>query len=412
MTSIPPADFPKESSELQGCLKQHNSHFCGWSRLENSILRIYLDPRLKVDIFRSSVSVPILHHTSMALENLKDWTPFSIDALGLVTILGADEVDRAVGRLTRSFLTDWVPLLGAYTISSDRVTEAIPGFTLYNITDGISSTDISGWFGRWLLCQDLAFSTSTIRISVVHHGHQHDLARRICSTIIGMVTLAPILVMALLIGDWWGLANAISMLVSVLVRRVVVSVNSEALDRAVLDPSYAPEEVVKVFLTTPSGKGVTILAPRVVVINCLLTKPRPRNRHAYLGARAAGWVAFGVHVISLGMSSLFIQILSTFVILVGTMATVYQIGSRECQIGSRLMLEQVDTGRDQDYRAAAYARLLLSEKEEESMVQWHLFPHRSNQHWWAKYRLGTKHGKLGSPGFTSWATMLAESGTT
>lgn len=368
-------------------------------------------PHVRVGLLKNSDSVPILHRLSMALDYLKNWAPFSIDALGLVTILGADEVDRAVGRLTRSFLTDWLPLLGAYTIASDRVTEAVPGFTLYNITDGISATDISGWFARWLLCQDLAFSASTIRISVVRNNHNRDLARRLCSVALGMATLAPIVVMAVLIGDWWGLANAISMLTSVLVRRAVVSANNQALGRAVLDPSYTAEEVVKVFLTTPAGKGVTILAPRLVVINCLLTKPRPGNRHAYLGARAVGWAAFGVHVISLGMSSLFIQILSTFVILVGTVATVFQVGSTECQIGSRLMLEQVDNGRDHDYRAAAYARLHLSEKEEESMVQWHLFPHRSNQHWWSKYRVETDQCKLGSSGFTSWAEMLAEAGT-
>lgn len=346
----------------------------------------------------------------MALDYLKNWAPFSIDALGLVTIIGADEVDRAIGRLTRSFLTDWVPLLGAYIVASDRVTEAIPGFTLYNITDGIAATDVSGWFARWLLCQDLAFSASTIRVSVVRHNHKHDLARRLCSVALGMGTLAPIFVMAVLIGDWWGLANAISMLTSVLVRRAVVSANTRALDHAVSHPSYAAEEVVKVFLTTPAGKGVTILATRLVVINCLLTKPRPGNRHAYLGVRAVGWAAFGVHVVTLGMSSLFIQILSTFVILVGTVATVFQVGSMECQIGSRLMLEQVDNWRDQDYRAAAYARLNLSEKEEESMVQWHLFPNRSNQHWWSKYRLGMEQCKLGSSGFTSWAEMLADTG--
>lgn len=45
-------------------------------------------------------------------------------------MLGAAEVDRAVGRLVQSRYTDWLPLLGAFTIAADQTTQPITGFTL------------------------------------------------------------------------------------------------------------------------------------------------------------------------------------------------------------------------------------------------------------------------------------------
>jgi hypothetical protein len=41
----------------------------------------------------------------MPLEYLSKWAPFRIDALGLVTLIGADDVNRVVGRLVQSRYT-------------------------------------------------------------------------------------------------------------------------------------------------------------------------------------------------------------------------------------------------------------------------------------------------------------------
>ena len=38
-------------------------------------------------------------NVTMPLHSLKEWRPVKIDALGLVTLLGADDVDRKVGTL-------------------------------------------------------------------------------------------------------------------------------------------------------------------------------------------------------------------------------------------------------------------------------------------------------------------------
>jgi hypothetical protein len=113
----------------------------------------------------------------------------------------------------------------------------------------------------------------------------------------------PLSLMTFLTHDWWGVTNAISMLVSVVVRCMLV--------KQTASPSTArrtrrPEHVQRHgedFLTLPSGKAVTIHVPRGVPIQCLLTSPRPPNPQLYHAARALGWLAFGCHIISLGMAT-------------------------------------------------------------------------------------------------------------
>jgi len=101
----------------------------------------------------------------MPLHFLKTWAPFRIDALGLVTLLGVDELNLAIGRLACNRVTEYLLLLGGYIIANDSFAKPIPGFLVYNISDGIMATDVAGWFSRWLICQDLTWSSTTLRIS-------------------------------------------------------------------------------------------------------------------------------------------------------------------------------------------------------------------------------------------------------
>lgn len=96
----------------------------------------------------------------MALNVIRDWAPFHIDALGLVTILRAAEVGLNVGRLVYNCLTEWLPLFGAYTVASRQISRPIPGFVLYNINDGVMATDVSCWLTRWLLSLPLTYTAS------------------------------------------------------------------------------------------------------------------------------------------------------------------------------------------------------------------------------------------------------------
>lgn len=245
------------------------------------------------------------------------------------------------------------------------------------------ATDLAGWFARWLLSQKLTFSSTTITIS--QQKQPRPVGPQISAFILGAIPLTPLIVLPILTGDWWGLANSVSMLVSVGVRYIILSQNRKALDKAIKKTSQSSNELVKVFLTLSNGKAVTIVTSRDIVTNCLLTTPRPPNSTVYASGRAVGWLVFGVHVISLGMSTLFIQLLSVCLLLTATALVLWQVGDDDSRVGSRMLLE-VSHAEGRDSRSAAYARLHLTKQEEDAMVCWSMFPQRWNEGWWKKYR--------------------------
>ncbi|GKU08816.1 unnamed protein product [Fusarium langsethiae] len=168
------------------------------------------------------------------------------------------------------------------------------------------------------------------------------------------------------------------MAASVLVRRIVLNANESAID-ANLDQDYGlQDEIVKLFLTMPSGHAVSIITSRCVVLNALLTTPHPQNPELYRWAQYLGWVAFGTQVISIGMTCLLVQLLVVIIMYVSTVLVVGQTGSVEYRVGSKLVFTRVEADPKEGFRTAAYARLWLTETEEESMLMWGLFPQRSN----------------------------------
>ncbi|KAI1749455.1 hypothetical protein F4782DRAFT_303928 [Xylaria castorea] len=334
------------------------------------------------------------------LSYIQQWAPFKIDALGLVTLLGAAKIDQEVGQLCYNRYTEYMPLLGAFVIADDQLVRPIAGFTLYNISDGIVATDLAGWFERWLQSRDLTFCSSTVTVSVAAKEYRPRPADRLISYALAL--LAPFLVVwAGLLGDYWGLANGLAVLSSIAARFVVLSQNRAAVDRAVESDNIGAEPV-KVLVALPDGKVVTIQTTRNIVLECLLTTPRPFRPLLYLSARAFGWTAFGVHVVALGMASLSSQLITIALLLGATIAVAWQIGADPERIGRRLVLKRHDS--HVPFRAAAYARFDLSKDEEESMMQWNLFPHRSNKAWWAKY---TQAKQLGD--FARWDRVLSQS---
>ncbi|KAJ5788249.1 hypothetical protein N7457_003239 [Penicillium paradoxum] len=321
----------------------------------------------------------------MYLDVLKHWSAFKIDALGLVTLLGVEAVDRAVGRLVQNPFTDWLPLMGAYTIASDQVVEPTPGFTLYNITDAILAADLTGWFTRWMLTQDLAFATTTLTLVTTSPPNHHRPSRRwILPFTIGILIVSALIILSILIEDWWALVAGLSMGVSVVVRQIILGQNRWAIDRAVAMTRNEPDEICKLFVTIPNGKAVTIYAPRRIIQGPLLTTPRPAYPRIYLIARYIGWAAFGGLVISLGMASLLCQPYSVVVLIVASTVTVRGIGDDERFIGSGLMIFSETSG-DRDSRMTAYLKMQLSESEEATMLLWSLLPQRSNVAWWETY---------------------------
>jgi hypothetical protein len=82
------------------------------------------------------------------ISSLKTWSPFYLDALGLVTLLRAGQVNEAVGRLIQSPYVRHLPLAGAYTVACNAIVKPYPELALYNISDGIYATDLACWFCR------------------------------------------------------------------------------------------------------------------------------------------------------------------------------------------------------------------------------------------------------------------------
>ncbi|VUC19909.1 unnamed protein product [Clonostachys rosea] len=329
-----------------------------------------------------------------AFTAVKNWAPFDIDALGIVTLLGAEEMDIGVGQLTRNTFTECLPLLGAHVVANNRITQPIPGFTLYNITDKIVATDVSGWFARWLICQNVTYCSTTIDVKPIPFSHiKNRQLTNLFSFALGSLT--PLLTaLSCLVGDWWGFVNSIASLVSVLVRKIVVGSNRRALDRAVGKGEEMSQQQVKVLVHLPGGHVVTIRTTRGILLECLLTTPRPLNPFWYNATRAAGWAAFGIHIISLGMASLFCQLYTVLLLVLPTVLVARHIGTECSFIGQRLFIKRTDA--EVPFRAAMYAQLDLTPTEEESL--------RSNTDWWTKYHKVTQEGD-----FSNWNQILAGS---
>lgn len=319
----------------------------------------------------------------MPLRGLRFWAPFQIDALGLVTLFGAREMNRSIGNLTQSWITEWLPTLGSYAVANDEILEPDPGFVLYNITDQIMATDVSTWFTRWLISYPLTYTATTITLTSNTKPMSSEL--RACSILIGGLTLAVPLLFAILTEDWWGFANVIALCLTVIVRQQMVGLLRSSINKNFEDAMDDPGDEVKAFLTIPNGKAVTIRGSRQVVVNCLLTNPQPPNPTYYFILKAIGWGAFGVHAVALGMTALFNQILCVVMLLVCTYLTAVHVGDDHGVIGNRLRLD-VDMGDPKWNRSSVYARLDMSEEEENCMVQWSILPQRSNVWWWNRYR--------------------------
>ena len=339
----------------------------------------------------------------MPLEYLSKWAPFRIDALGLVTLIGADDVNRAVGRLVQSRYTKFLPILGAYLIAGNQFTNNAPGYTLYNVSDAIMTTSVTGWFTRWLDSQKLKTGTTVFEWNVLEKRRTMNWDGVIAGAI-GVVALAPLIVLSTLMADWWGFANAISMVASVAIRWCLIQENTDGLDQTTVNACYGPsaqhlEERVKLLVTSSEGKMVTIYAPRGLVVRGFTRRISPPRHQLYLWAKRFGWLFFGVHIIALGQSDLVSQLCTVILLVVSTWATVQGLGSNESEIGNHIEIEAMKSFPEgPDRRLWAYVKLWPTETQEQSLIDWGLLPRKSNVAWWNKYQqskdLWAKQGKL------------------
>ncbi|KAJ5192194.1 hypothetical protein N7449_008336 [Penicillium cf. viridicatum] len=167
------------------------------------------------------------------------------------------------------------------------------------------------------------------------------------------------------------------MAVSVISRQFMVARLRSSIDKTIQSLKEDPGPDVKVFITLPSGKAVTIFGPRMIVVSCLLAEAQPTQPQFYYLMRMASWAAFGAHAITLGMSDLFNQVLTVVILLLSTYLTARHAGGYREAIGTQFCLE-VDMGDPGLPCGAAYIRLDMSTTEENSMVHWSMMPQRSN----------------------------------
>jgi hypothetical protein len=334
------------------------------------------------------------------LTALQDWVPFHIDALGIITLLGADEVSFAFGRLAGNRYSSFLPTVGAYVFAANIFTTPIPGFHVYNVDDSIYTSDVPGWLARWILSQKVKTNATKYKVSYQPRPPRPSALQTLIAIALGILAHAPTIILSALTWDWWGFANSILMASSTLSRYILIQQNKRALDENAKTgwEWQGGNTQQKSFWILPTGDAVTIRAPKGLLVNCLLTNPKTRG-HLQFWTRTVGWVAFGGFAVTLGMSTLFIQILTVAILLVCTCIVVLHVGDKDHAIGMRIKIECHEDPEDSDTRAEAYFKLGLNDEQEGDLVRWSLFPQKTNMGWWECYRYCK--GK-GPNGFNNW----------
>ncbi|KAL9064130.1 MAG: hypothetical protein Q9161_009068 [Pseudevernia consocians] len=324
------------------------------------------------------------------LKQVKNWAPFKIDALGLVTLLGAGQVDQAVGRLSRNRFIDHLPFLALNVVAGDDINQAQQGYAVYNFSDGIVTSQLAPWFTRWLAAQEFTQCSSIIHLTYDANGASFSRWDNALSMIISSVVLVSMVLFAGLTGDWWAFVNAVSLIISVLCRRYILHELSHSIDTAVgTVPEHDPARTsVKCLVQFPDGKALTLFTSRGILTKVLLPRPAPLHYRRYNLFRYVAWLGFGSHVISLGMCTLASQLATVVVLLLSTALLVFRVFAVEDRIGSKMRVQRLDGKGERESYGRAYARLKLTEMEENSLVAWNLTPQRTNVDWWNKYRAG------------------------
>ncbi|KAK3316860.1 hypothetical protein B0H66DRAFT_306813 [Apodospora peruviana] len=307
--------------------------------------------------------------------------PFRLDALGLVSLVGALEVATAIGALQRNWITDYLPLLGSFLVAEDRLTTPLPGFTLYNASDGFYVPVVSGWFSRWLIANlDKTAKGGTQFQWSVRRKRQHEgtiLAAP--AVLIGVVANGGLIAVAALQGDWYGVANATAMAVSALIRQAMLDGKIRNLDKLVLADvkdvnTQLPEKVmggdlVAVVITTPDGNAAVFRATRHI-IRIIITDLDP----AHVVLKAIGWVAFVVHVVCIGQCYLLSQLLSIALLGTATVLTIFHVGVDRTWAGGWLQVRPLGSG-GQSRRRDALHLLNLTDKEASVLRNYWQLPH-------------------------------------
>lgn len=275
-----------------------------------------------------------------------------INALGLITILGTDEVDTSVGRLVPGCIAEFLPLPGAFLLASNAFTSTQSNFVLYNLTEHMATTELAGWFTRWLKAQDLHQIHHKIDwrvkepVSSITWGYWLALALGFCFN-------GSLVALTVLSADWWGLVNVSAMIVSIIVRVVLVRQNQAGIDNAIENARPPPDSVksrkgadpARVVVIMDNSKMVSMSIPRHLAKEVFTQTPKVLSPPLYKAARAVCWAFYGAQLISIGMASLPTQICTVFVMLLATILTTYKVGCDDRSMSKRKMKRETPRDR-------------------------------------------------------------------
>lgn len=283
----------------------------------------------------------------LPLSSVNKWSPFRLDALGLVTLIGAEEVCVAIGGLQFSWLTEYLPLLGSFLIASNRFTQPLPSYTAYSITSGMIPPEINGSFTRWLdhhLDSGVRRSAGTVWLDFeapTEDEARFSFMKRWCPLFISFVLNGGLLTLTVLLGDWYGMANSIAMVISVVVRVSLITQHESKLHDLVKSARNSLYDTkgekihfdpLKLLIDSPSSSKVAVCMVPPPLIRCLLLTYAESEQIWYRFFRLVGWVAFAVHVVAIGQSVLISQLLAVGIMAGSTIASIYRIGtySKHC----------------------------------------------------------------------------------
>jgi hypothetical protein len=309
------------------------------------------------------------------LESWADTTKLRIDALGIITMLGSEEINASIGRLVPSHYIEHLPLLGAFVIANDRFRTKTPGFTLYEMNHGFKTTELSGWLSRWLKAQNFHQVHHKVEWTICKKGEGQSTHSKIVPLLIGSLLHGILLAAAILSQDWWGFANVMSMVVSVVVRGFVVSQNRLGIDnkidaieqqrtttfqksraslaskdsedaeettkspslcletnRASADSKEPTLDLAKAIVVMDDSKVVTMVAPEFLIAPIFAGAPDVPNPRIYALFLYIGWLAFAVQVIALGMANLLIQMSTVVLLILSSVLAVSKFGSDDSKI--------------------------------------------------------------------------------
>ncbi|KAH3945329.1 hypothetical protein HBI56_073280 [Parastagonospora nodorum] len=348
--------------------------------------------------------------TILSLIPVKVWSPFKIDALGLITLLGAEAMRKSLGQLV---YTPWehFPLLAGYIFADNSVAEPVPGFILYNISEGIMATDLSSWFTRWLLCQQINSPTTVLKIRDAGKIAKETNTLHGAIAAFAVTLNVALIVLPALLCDWYGFAASLSLVGLIVVRFWTLTASREALDsNGKRAAGVTKLKQIKMFVTMPNGNVVTIRTTTGIVQDCLLTEARPQPKKAHSIVRAICWMLFGVHAISLGMACLVMQLVLVSATLLFSIAADQGWLNRHDQskitrIGNRLLIER-DVAGGQQNRSKAYALLKLTAGEEQAMIEWSLMPKRLNKIWWTVYECYKEAAEKDPAALETWGERM------